>query len=64
MFHYFGSLPEGDELVKKLSKLDWDEVSLGALFHAEEDADWASGSTEMASIFALMCSMTTLCRSR
>jgi leukotriene-A4 hydrolase len=29
MFHYFGSLPEGDELVKKLSKLDWDEVSRG-----------------------------------
>lgn len=28
MFHYFGSLPEGDELVKQLSKLDWDEVSL------------------------------------
>jgi leukotriene-A4 hydrolase len=26
LFHYFGSLPNGKELVEKLNKLDWNEV--------------------------------------
>lgn len=39
MFHYFGSLPEGEELVKKLSKLDWDEVSRDTPARGENCAD-------------------------
>jgi len=27
LFHYFGTLPNGKELVEKLNKLDWKEVS-------------------------------------
>lgn len=26
LFHYFGSQPNGEELVQKLGQLDWDEV--------------------------------------
>jgi leukotriene-A4 hydrolase len=28
LFHYFGSVPNGKELVEKLKSLDWDKVSI------------------------------------
>jgi len=46
MFHYFGSLPDSKELVKKLGQLDWDEVS--HLSCSKIRADTRSGFTAVA----------------
>jgi leukotriene-A4 hydrolase len=46
MFHYFGSLPNSKELVKKLGQLDWDEVS--HLPCLKIPADTRSGFTAVA----------------
>ena len=31
LFHYYGNLPDGSQYLKKLGKVDWDEVSTGMI---------------------------------
>lgn len=44
LFHYFGSLTNGKELVEKLNKLDWNEVSFCSSFGDIADEQWLHGS--------------------
>lgn len=63
LFHYFGSLPDSKELVKKLAQLDWDEVSRLPRV-TRHDTDMFSGFMGAGRIYASTSSTTTLCLNR
>lgn len=66
LFHYFGSLKNGEEVVRKLGKVDWDEVSHSIPYPGCKITEFnlirlISGSTVTAATSALTLNTTTLC---
>lgn len=60
LFHYFGSQSDGQEYLRRLGKVDWDNVS-GQLSNSRLIY---SGSTAMGSTCVWTCNTTTRCPSR
>ena len=59
LFHFFGSQPDSASYIRKLGRVDWDEVSV-----SNKEALIRSGCMVMDQTSALTCNMTSPCRSR